>query len=260
MIGRAAQGRPWIFREIAHFLATGQDLAPPLVAEVRRAAGAPGGPLRAVRRVHRRAQRAQAHRLVRAGAARRRGVPRRMNALEDSGASCAVGEYFDGLAAVHGDRMPAVPTNKKPQRRTRSMSKKQIEECVRNSLEGYFRDLRGTEPDGMYEMLVKVVEKPLLEVVMAKADQNQSRAAEWLGLNRNTLRKKLIEHKLLKGEHERTPFRLRQDRAPRLRPRPARAGHPPALHRRHREAAGRPACRSPKWPRSPASPRCWMAA
>ena len=37
MIGRAAQGRPWIFREIVHFLATGTHLAPPLVAEVRRA-------------------------------------------------------------------------------------------------------------------------------------------------------------------------------------------------------------------------------
>ncbi len=36
MIGRAAQGRPWIFREVAHFLATGEELAPPLVAEVRR--------------------------------------------------------------------------------------------------------------------------------------------------------------------------------------------------------------------------------
>ncbi len=78
------------------------------------------------------------------------------------------------------------------------MSKKQIEDSVRSSLEGYFRDLRGTDPDGIYELLVKVVEKPMLEVVMAKADQNQSRAAEWLGLNRNTLRKKLLEHKLLK--------------------------------------------------------------
>jgi Fis family transcriptional regulator len=78
------------------------------------------------------------------------------------------------------------------------MSKKQIEECVRNSLEGYFRDLRGTEPDGMYDMLVRIVEKPLLEVVMQQAEQNQSRAALWLGLNRNTLRKKLVEHKLLK--------------------------------------------------------------
>ncbi len=36
MIGRAAQGRPWIFREIAHYLNTGEHLAPPLVAEVRR--------------------------------------------------------------------------------------------------------------------------------------------------------------------------------------------------------------------------------
>ena len=77
------------------------------------------------------------------------------------------------------------------------MSKKHIEECVRTSLEGYFKDLRGTEPDGMYDMMVRVVEKPLLQVVMQQADNNQSRAAQWLGLNRNTLRKKLVEHKLL---------------------------------------------------------------
>jgi Fis family transcriptional regulator, factor for inversion stimulation protein len=77
------------------------------------------------------------------------------------------------------------------------MSKKHIEECVRASLEGYFKDLRGTEPDRMYEMMVRVVEKPLFEVVMQQADNNQSRAAQWLGLNRNTLRKKLLEHKLL---------------------------------------------------------------
>ena len=78
------------------------------------------------------------------------------------------------------------------------MSKKHIEECVRTSLESYFKDLHGTEPGGMYDMMVRVVEKPLLEVVMQHADQNQSRAAEWLGLNRNTLRKKLVEHKLAK--------------------------------------------------------------
>jgi tRNA-dihydrouridine synthase B len=36
MIGRAAQGRPWIFREISHFLDTGTHLAPPLVVEVKR--------------------------------------------------------------------------------------------------------------------------------------------------------------------------------------------------------------------------------
>jgi Fis family transcriptional regulator len=74
------------------------------------------------------------------------------------------------------------------------MSKKHIEETVRISLEGYFKDLRGTEPNGMHDM---VVEKPLLEVVMHHAEHNQSRAAQWLGLNRNTLRKKLLEHKLI---------------------------------------------------------------
>jgi Fis family transcriptional regulator, factor for inversion stimulation protein len=78
------------------------------------------------------------------------------------------------------------------------MSKKHIEECVRTSLEGYFKDLRGSEPEGMHDMMVKIIEKPLLEVVMAQANANQSKAAQWLGLNRNTLRKKLAEHKLLK--------------------------------------------------------------
>lgn len=77
------------------------------------------------------------------------------------------------------------------------MSKINLEECVRSSLEGYFLDLDGTAPDGMYNMMVRVVERPLLEVVMHHAEQNQSRAAEWLGLNRNTLRKKLLEHKLI---------------------------------------------------------------
>lgn len=77
------------------------------------------------------------------------------------------------------------------------MSKQHLEDCVRTSLEGYFRDLDGTEPGNMHDMLVRAVEKPLLEVVMAQADHNQSKAAQWLGLNRNTLRKKLLEHKLI---------------------------------------------------------------
>ena len=77
------------------------------------------------------------------------------------------------------------------------MSKKQIEDCVRQSLDAYFRDLGGTEPDGVYDMMVRAVERPLFEVVMKHAENNQSRAAEWLGLNRNTLRKKLLEHKII---------------------------------------------------------------
>ena len=77
-------------------------------------------------------------------------------------------------------------------------NKKQIEECIRDGLEGYFTDLNGVEPAAMYDMMLKVVERPLLLVVMKHADQNQSRAADWLGINRNTLRRKLVEHKLIK--------------------------------------------------------------
>jgi Fis family transcriptional regulator, factor for inversion stimulation protein len=77
------------------------------------------------------------------------------------------------------------------------MSKKHIQDVVRQSMEVYFKDLRGTEPDNLHEMLVEVVEKPLLEIVMRQAEGNQSKAAMWLGLNRNTLRKKLLAHKLI---------------------------------------------------------------
>ena len=78
------------------------------------------------------------------------------------------------------------------------MSKKHIEECVRDNLEAYFKDLRGVEPNNLHELIMNVVERPLLDVVMKHADGNQSKAAEWLGINRNTLRRKLVEHKLIK--------------------------------------------------------------
>jgi Fis family transcriptional regulator len=76
-------------------------------------------------------------------------------------------------------------------------TKKHIEECIRENLDAYFKDLRGVEPAAMYAMMLRVVERPLLEVVMKHADSNQSRAAEWLGINRNTLHRKLQDHKLI---------------------------------------------------------------
>ena len=72
-----------------------------------------------------------------------------------------------------------------------------IEECIRASLENYFRDLGGETPCNMYNMLLRLVEKPLLDVVMQHAANNQSKASQWLGLNRNTLRKKLLDHGML---------------------------------------------------------------
>lgn len=71
-----------------------------------------------------------------------------------------------------------------------------LQACVRLSLERYFADLEGEVPTGLYDMLVHAIEKPLLEDVLKRTDGNQSKAAQWLGLNRNTLRKKMLEHGL----------------------------------------------------------------
>ena len=77
------------------------------------------------------------------------------------------------------------------------MSKDNIQDVLKKSLEKYFRDLGEQQPSNVYEMVIFTVEKPLLEAVMARADDNQSLAAEMLGINRNTLRKKLQQHGLL---------------------------------------------------------------
>lgn len=72
-----------------------------------------------------------------------------------------------------------------------------IADCVRRTLNRYFRDLDGEQPHAIYDMVMSCAEKPMLEVVMKQANGNQTVAAEMLGINRNTLRKKLTEHDLL---------------------------------------------------------------
>ena len=78
------------------------------------------------------------------------------------------------------------------------MSKKAIDDCIRTSVEQYFKDLRGAEPNELHELFLGAAERPLLDVVLRQAQGNQSKAAEWLGINRNTLRRKLLDHKLIK--------------------------------------------------------------
>ena len=72
----------------------------------------------------------------------------------------------------------------------------ELASTVRKVMKQYFKDLDGEKASGIYEMVVCAVEKPMLEVVMFQAQGNQTRAAELLGLNRNTLRKKLHLHGL----------------------------------------------------------------
>ncbi len=73
----------------------------------------------------------------------------------------------------------------------------EIAECVRRTLDQYFTDLDGESPNGVYEMVMQSAERPLLETVLSRTNGNQTLAAEILGINRNTLRRKLAEYKLL---------------------------------------------------------------
>ncbi|MDD1633205.1 MAG: DNA-binding protein [Methylococcaceae bacterium] len=72
----------------------------------------------------------------------------------------------------------------------------EIAACMRRSLNRYFKDLDGETPSEIYTMVLGAVEKPLLAYILDRSEGNQTRAAEMLGINRNTLRKKMREYGL----------------------------------------------------------------
>jgi Fis family transcriptional regulator len=71
-----------------------------------------------------------------------------------------------------------------------------LRELIRETLEDYFKQLDGTHPANLYELVLEEVELPLLQFVMNFTEGNQSKAAEHLGISRGTLRKKLKHYKL----------------------------------------------------------------
>ena len=75
--------------------------------------------------------------------------------------------------------------------------KQNIAQCIEHNLQQYFKDLDGEIPCGVYDMVLHQVEQTMLRCVMEQCERNQTRAAAMLGLNRNTLRKKLIQHNLI---------------------------------------------------------------
>jgi Fis family transcriptional regulator len=74
----------------------------------------------------------------------------------------------------------------------------QLYNAVKHSIRRYLYELDGTQPHDMYDLVLRQVEQPLLEAILEHTKGNQSKAAEYLGLNRGTLRKKLRTYNLHK--------------------------------------------------------------
>jgi len=79
----------------------------------------------------------------------------------------------------------------------RERRKQPLASAVRSAMETYFSHLDGHEATGLYSLVMEEVERPLLESVLDYYSGNQSKAAEALGLNRGTLRKKLKQYGLI---------------------------------------------------------------
>ncbi|VAW63069.1 DNA-binding protein Fis [hydrothermal vent metagenome] len=74
----------------------------------------------------------------------------------------------------------------------------ELDTAIRSALSQYLDDLDGEAPGNVYDLVIQQVEAPLLELILAYVDGNQSKAAEYLGINRGTLRKKLKIYQLIK--------------------------------------------------------------
>lgn len=73
-----------------------------------------------------------------------------------------------------------------------------ISQCIHQNLRHYFNELGDLTPNDVYDMVLIQVEKPLLQFVLEECNGNQSKAAQVLGMNRNTFRKKLYKYQLTK--------------------------------------------------------------
>lgn len=71
-----------------------------------------------------------------------------------------------------------------------------LRDCAQRSVRRYLADLDGSQCENLYELMMRQVERPLLDEALKHCGGNLTRTAELLGMNRATLRKKLAEHGL----------------------------------------------------------------
>lgn len=95
----------------------------------------------------------------------------------------------------HVERSPDVRPNDREA--LDSLRQDTLEQSVLRSLDRYFSDLNGARPHALHELVMQAVERPLLKFAVDRCAGNQSAAADLLGINRNTLRRKLLDYGLL---------------------------------------------------------------
>lgn|GEM_PF-170103 len=94
-----------------------------------------------------------------------------------------------GTAAVSG-----VAVNGHAHQADAAQTGESLEQCVFRSLEQYFANLNGAKPHPLHNLVLGAIERPLLQFALQRCEGNQSAAADLLGMNRNTLRRKLNEY------------------------------------------------------------------
>lgn len=92
---------------------------------------------------------------------------------------------------------PEIRTKKPKKKKKKKKSNMSLSDCVTLCLRDYFECLGDEQPSNLNDFVLKEVEVPMLKLVMERTSNNQSQAAEILGLNRGTLRKKLKQYDLL---------------------------------------------------------------
>lgn len=101
---------------------------------------------------------------------------------------------------MHGDTARVTRKNKKSNGAAAinvTVANKPLRQLTEEALDSYFETLNGHSPGELYSLVIGEVEQPLLKAVLEYTEGNQSRAADILGINRGTLRKKLKTYGLI---------------------------------------------------------------
>jgi Fis family transcriptional regulator len=117
------------------------------------------------------------------------------------------GRVSVGRNTFRGESVVKTSSKKKiTKKKTKKAVTPQSQVCARikplsaltdEALKSYFASLNGHRPGDLYQLVIGEVEKPLFKAVLSYTKGNQSRAAEILGINRGTLRKKLKSYELV---------------------------------------------------------------